>query len=500
MPYTPESPHERDPHATASPTRNDAPVARHIAGRQAEYVTSLSEDPHELPRPAARAVSGGRIARSLRPASLAGRTFARWARTYASFGSGRRAARDQFALRTAEDVRRTMGEMKGAIMKFGQILSLMTGVIPDDMLGELAALQADAPPMAYSLVEQVFEQEYGRTPQQIFRRFEREPFAAASIGQVHRAVLRDGTPAAVKVQYPGVREAIEHDLANVGLLISLGARFSQGLDAGPIVRDLKDGILGELDYVREAAWQQRFHDEFDGHGFIYVPRVYPELSTSRVLVQELVRGRPFAAARALPQGERNRVGEIVFRYAFGSIYRHGLFNGDPHPGNYLLRDDGSVAFVDYGCVAEFDAGTVDGFIRVLRALYAEDRDAWRAGIEEIGILRRGAPFTTEELYDHMHWYWEPVLHERIAFTPELAGEMVRRNTQTTGAGGRINEQCNVPAGMVFLTRINFGLAGLLANIRAEGPWRAIVAEYIDDAPPATELGAVSARTSRGAPV
>ncbi len=463
-------------------------------------VNSAQEDPRNIPVTPGRAVTAGRIARSLRPASLAGRTLVRWAGTYASFGSRRQAARDQFALRTAEDVRRTMGEMKGAIMKFGQILSLMTGVIPDDMLGELAALQSDAPPMAYNLVEEVFDREYGQPPQKVFRRFERAPFAAASIGQVHRAVLRDGTPAAVKVQYPGVREAIEHDLANVGMLIALGARFSQGLDAGPIVRDLKDGILGELDYLREAAWQQRFHDEFAGHGFIYVPRVYHELTTSRVLVQELVRGKPFAAAQSLPQPERNRIGEIVFRYAFGSIYRHGLFNGDPHPGNYLLRDDGSVAFVDYGCVAEFSAGTVEGFKHVLRALYAGDRDAWRRDIEAIGILRAGAPFSTDELYAHMHWYWEPVLHDRIAFTPELAGEMVRRNTQTTGQGGRINEQCNVPEGMVFLTRINFGLAGLLANIRAEGPWRAIVAEYLDDAPPATELGRISARTSRGAPV
>jgi predicted unusual protein kinase regulating ubiquinone biosynthesis (AarF/ABC1/UbiB family) len=463
-------------------------------------VNSAEDDTRSIPLRPGRAVAGGRLVRSLRPAALAGRTLARWAGTYASFGSRRQAARDQFALRTAEDVRRTMGDMKGAVMKFGQILSLMTGVIPDDMLDELASLQADAPPMAYSLVEEVFDQEYGRSPQSVFRRFERTPFAAASIGQVHRAVLRDGTTVAVKVQYPGVREAIEHDLANVGMLIALGAKFSQGLDAGPIVRDLKDGILGELDYLREAAWQQRFHDEFDGHGFIYVPRVVHELTTARVLVQELVEGRPFSSALSLPQSERNRIGEIVFRYAFGSIYRHRLFNGDPHPGNYLLRADGSVAFVDYGCVAEFSRPTIEGFKGVLRALYAEDRDAWRRGIEEIGILRAAAPFTTDELYEHMHWYWEPVLHERIAFTPELAGEMVRRNTQTTGRGGSINEQCNVPEGMVFLTRINFGLAGLLANLRAEGPWRAIVGEYLDDRPPTTHLGVLSARTSRGAAV
>ncbi|MHB8378124.1 MAG: ABC1 kinase family protein [Dehalococcoidia bacterium] len=447
-----------------------------------------------------RAVSGGRLARSLRPAALAGRTVARWAGTYASFGPRRAAAREQFALRTAEDVRRTMGDMKGAVMKFGQILSLMTGVVPAGMLDELASLQADAPPMAYNLVEDVFEQEYGCSPHQLFRRFDHAPFAAASIGQVHRAVLRDGTPVAVKVQYPGVREAIEHDLANVGMLIALGARFSQGLDAGPIVRDLKDGILGELDYLREAAWQQRFRDEFEGHAFIYVPRVSHEVTTSRVLVQELVQGRPFATALTLDQAARNRIGEIVFRYAFGSVYRHRLFNGDPHPGNYLLRDDGSIAFVDYGCVAEFSAATVEGFERVLRALYAEDRAEWRHAIEDIGIILPDAPFTTDELYDHMHWYWEPILHERVRFTPELAGEMVRRNTQTTGPGGRINEHCNVPEGTVFLTRINFGLAGLLANLRAEAPWRAIIGEYINGDPPSTELGMLSARTSRTAPV
>jgi predicted unusual protein kinase regulating ubiquinone biosynthesis (AarF/ABC1/UbiB family) len=451
-----------------------------------------------MTRKPGRAVTGGRIVRSLRPAALAGRTAVRWARLQASFGDGR--ARDRFALRTAEDVRRTMGDMKGAVMKFGQILSLMTGVMPDEMLTELSSLQSEAPPMAYNLVEEVFDGEYGRGPRDVFRTFDREPFAAASIGQVHRAMTRDGEPVAVKVQYPGVREAIEHDLANVGLFIAMAAKFSQGLDAGPIVRDLKEGILGELDYAREAAWQQRFRDEFDGHAFVYVPRVFPALSTSRVLVQELVRGRPFATALSMDQDARNRIGEIVFRYAFGSIYRHGLFNGDPHPGNYLLREDGSVAFVDYGCVATFSDGAIAGFKRVLHALYAGDREAWRRAAESIGILSPGAPFTTDELYEHMHWYWEPVLHERIPFTRELAGEMVRRNTQTTGQGGRINEHCNVPEGMVFLTRINFGLAGLLANLRAEAPWRAIVREYIEDTPASTELGRMSAATSRGAPV
>ena len=444
-----------------------------------------------------RAVSSGRIGRSLRPARLAGRAMLRWASTYASFGERRTLAREQFVLRTADDVTRTMGDMKGAVMKFGQILSLMSGIVPDEMATRLSSLQANAPPMAYSLVEDVFERDFGVRPEKLFRKFEREPFAAASIGQVHRAVLDDGSLAAVKVQYPGVRDAITHDLANVGMMIGLAGAISPGLDAGPIVRDLKEGILAELDYLREAASQQRFYDEFAGHGFIRVPRVYHELTTPHVIVQEYLEGEPFSAALAMDEAARNRIGEIVFRYSFGSIYRHHLFNGDPHPGNYILLPDGAVGFVDYGCVAEFSAGTIAGFERILRAVMSRDLDEWRRAVEAIGILRKDAPFTTEDLWEHMHWYWAPVLDPEIAFTPELAAEMVRRNTQTGGIGGRINQHCNVPEGMVFLTRINFGLAGLLASIRATGPWQAIIREYIDGAPPATPLGEISARTSRG---
>ena len=147
-------------------------------------------------------------------------------------------------MRTGEDVTRTMGDMKGAVMKFGQILSLMSGVVPDEMSAQLASLQSNAPPMSYHLVEEVFEREFGLPPSKVFRHFEHAPFAAASIGQVHRATLHDGTRVAVKVQYPGVREAIGHDLANVGMMISIAGVLSRGLDAGPIVRDLKEGHPG----------------------------------------------------------------------------------------------------------------------------------------------------------------------------------------------------------------------------------------------------------------
>lgn len=447
-----------------------------------------------------RRLDRSRISRSLRPVRLAGSAAARWAATYASFGERRRRKREQFVMRTAEDVTRTMGDMKGAFMKFGQILSLMSGALPEEARATFATLQADAPPMSYDLVRGVIEREFGRPPEDVFRTFDHEPVAAASIGQVHRARLHDGTRVAVKVQYPGVQEAIEHDLANAGVLMSMAGVLARGLDIAAIVREMKEGITAELDYLREAAWQQKFHDRFDNHPFVRVPRVYHDLTTRHVLTQEFVAGRSFSRALTLSQHERDRIAEIVFRYSFGSIYRFSLFNGDPHPGNYILCDDGRVAFVDYGCVVEFSPDTIEKFIRIIRALLAGDHEEWRAAVEHAGILRANAPFTTGELWDHMHWYWAPILQDEVTFTPELAAEMIARNTQTTGIGGRINMHCNVPEGMVFLTRINFGLAGLLGSLHARGPWRAIVREYIDNAPPVTELGRLSAASSLGSSV
>lgn len=445
-------------------------------------------------------IRGNRVVRSIGPARLGVSAGARWAGARLAWGDARARKKEQATLRTAEDVTRTLGEMKGAVMKLGQVLSLMTGVVPNEMSDSLSTLHASAPPMAYSLVEQVFREEFGRTPTQLFAKFEREPFAAASIGQVHRARLRTGEEVAVKVQYPGVREAISADLANVGMLLGFAGFIAPGMNISTIVNDLKTGIVNELDYEREAKYQAHFAEIYRGHPFIRVPGVYPSLSSRRVLVQELLRGRPFASAKQLPQAERDRVSEIVFRFTFGNFYRYGLFNGDPHPGNYLLMDDGAVGFVDYGCVTEFDRATIAKFANVIDALYEGDLERWRAAVEEVGILRRGAPYTTEQLYAHMHWFWKPVLEERVRFTPELAGEMVRKNAQVTGEGGAINKCLDIPEGMVFLTRINFGLAGVLAGLQAEGPWRGISGEYVQGTPPCTELGRLSAAHSPGCSV
>jgi predicted unusual protein kinase regulating ubiquinone biosynthesis (AarF/ABC1/UbiB family) len=289
-------------------------------------------------------------------------------------GQGRGERREQALLRTADDVAELMGNMKGVTMKVGQILSLMGGgAVSEDFAERLATLQSSAPPMAPALVRQVLQRDFGKAPEQLFRRFEPMPFAAASIGQVHRAELADGTLLAVKVQYPGVQEAITADLANLGALLGLAGVAARGFDPGPVVEDLRQGISAEMDYDLEAQRQARFYRVFEGHPFIRIPRVYPELSSPRVLVQEYIQGKPFLAAKELPAPEKNRVAEIIFRFTFGSMHRHGLFQADPHAGNYLLLPDGKVAFLDFGCISEFEPDLLDRRYRALATGYGDDR-------------------------------------------------------------------------------------------------------------------------------
>src|SRR5690606_15862126 len=269
----------------------------------------------ELSQTTSSPIRRSRLGRTFTLAAAAGRGAFRSAVAYLP-GRNREQRKQEAMLRTAEDVARVMGNMKGVTMKVGQILSLMGGAVPDGFADRLATLQSAAPPMAPELVRQVFEEDFGRPPERIFRRFQERPFAAASIGQVHRAELRDGTPVAIKVQYPGVAQAIGADLANLDLIFGLTGLAAQGFQPGPMVEDLRRGIAAELDYWQEAASQQRFGALFEGHPFIRIPRVFPELSSGRVLVQEFIQGKPFAAAREMPEAQRNRYAEIIFRFTF----------------------------------------------------------------------------------------------------------------------------------------------------------------------------------------
>jgi predicted unusual protein kinase regulating ubiquinone biosynthesis (AarF/ABC1/UbiB family) len=397
-------------------------------------------------------------------------------------------------LRTADDVARLMGDMKGVTMKVGQIVSLMGGAAVSDAFAErMSTLQASAPPMSPELVRGVFMEDFGQPPANMFRSFDVKPFAAASIGQVHRAELNNGTLVAVKVQYPGVREAISADLANLGTIFNLMSLRASAFDPAPMVEDLKNGISAEMDYVNEATQQGRFNELYDGHPLIKIPRVYPELSSKRVLVQELILGKPFAAAREMSQGDKDRIAEIIFRFQFGSMHRFGLFQADPHAGNYLLLDDGRVAFLDFGCIQEFEPQLMRNINEVVAGVVTADIERWRQGMEAVGYVPEGANLTTDELWQQMRVYYTFILNDGVTFTPELAGAMVKQNLAMTGEAGRINRKLTIPSGVVFIQRITFGFTGLLAGLRATGPWRSITEEYVLGKPPSTHLGRLSAQ-------
>ena len=262
-------------------------------------------------------------------------------------------------LRTAEQVAEALGSLKGALMKIGQMASYLDQGLPEPVRDALAQLQADAPPMAPELAAQVVEEELGAPPDRLFAEWDEVPIAAASIGQVHRALTLDGRAVAVKVQYPGVDAAIRADLDNAGLLFGMMKALFPGLDPKPLVAELRERIGEELDYRREADNQRLFADYYRDHPFIHVPSVVDDHSAGRVLTTELVVGARFGEVAGADAATRDRFGEIIYRFVFGSLYRLGAFNGDPHPGNYLFGADGRVSFLDYGLVKRFSPASSD---------------------------------------------------------------------------------------------------------------------------------------------
>ena len=271
----------------------------------------------------------------------------------------------EFHGRTAERYAELLGHSKGALMKAGQMLSMISvgPAVPLEFQSTyqaaLARLRDDAPPMAGELAQTVLERELGRKALSAFAEFDWEPLAAASIGQVHAARLRDGREVAVKIQYPGVADAIAADLKNTQLLVTfvtlLGGLYTRRLNADlrDAARDMSARIVEELDYRLEAANQAEFAAHYRGHPFIHVPEVIGELCTDRVLTQELCLGRSWSEALGAEQELRDQWAEAIWRFVYGSYERLGMINADPHPGNYLFHDDGSVSFLDFGCVQRF---------------------------------------------------------------------------------------------------------------------------------------------------
>jgi predicted unusual protein kinase regulating ubiquinone biosynthesis (AarF/ABC1/UbiB family) len=384
-----------------------------------------------------------------------------------------------FELKSAEQVAETLGNMKGVLMKLGQMASFVNEGFPEQLRDQLAVLQADAPPMSAELAAGVIEEQLGGSPSKVFAEWDPKPLAAASIGQVHRARLHDGTPVAVKVQYPGVEKAIRADLANTAMLTSMLSVVFKGLDVGPFVAELKDRVGEELDYKLEAQRQTRFHEIYAGHPTIVVPRVRHELSTDKVLVTELSDGVRFDKTVDWSAEDRNIAAETIYRFVFRSFNRHQLFNGDPHPGNYLFERGGpmgvKVVFLDYGLVKEFTDTEMSVFWNMIK-YQVTDRDPviYRKIVEDAGLLVAGAPYSTEELMDYFGYFYHPVLEDHtFAYTREYAREALKRTFDPNGPHTEMMKWFNLPPAFVVLNRIQWGLNAVLASLDATANWRAI---------------------------
>jgi predicted unusual protein kinase regulating ubiquinone biosynthesis (AarF/ABC1/UbiB family) len=396
-------------------------------------------------------------------------------------------------LRTAEAVADRLGNMKGALMKLGQMASYVDEGLPEPMRAALAELQSNAPPMSAGLAAEVVESELGSPPDKIFVEWDPQPIASASIGQVHRAVLIDPATGveravAVKVQYPGVGAAIEADLRNASLLGAILKQGFGGLDPDDMVAEIRERLIEELDYTLEAVNQQLFADFYRDHPYISVPNVVASHSTPRILTTELVTGATWQEMVQWPQDERNLAGECLFRFVFRSLYGMHRFNGDPHPGNYLFHGGGRVTFLDFGLVKRFTDAEIATFVGMVKAAaYDHDAPSFRRIVEDAGMLRRGAPADDAEIGEYFSQFYESVREDKVVtWSSEYASRIVRH---TFDRSSPISQYATVPKAFVFIQRINLGLYALLGELRATGNYRRMAEELwpFVQAPPSTPM-------------
>jgi predicted unusual protein kinase regulating ubiquinone biosynthesis (AarF/ABC1/UbiB family) len=439
-----------------------------------------------------------RIRRSSRVWRLTARRGAHWGivrlRGARADAEARARLEQRFAIKTAEDVAKELGNMKGAIMKAGQMISFIAEGLPPEAQAALATLQADVPPMAPSLAERVIREELGDEPSRLFLDWDPIPVAAASIGQVHRAVLHDGRLAAVKVQYPGVDKAIKGDLDNAELLYGMFSSFAlKNMDVKGIVDELRARMGDELDYRIEARCQTEFADLYEGHPFISVPRVVHELSAGRVLTSEWVDGQTWAEFEATAAWEaKQKAAEVLFRFAQGSINRHGVFNGDPHPGNYRFHADGSMTFLDFGLVKRWTHGELESLAPVLDAVLDRDQALTAERMVAAGFLRADHGVDPALIWEYVSTPYIPYLDTEFTYTRAFVGDALGTIIDINGPYAAVIASLNMPASFVILDRVVWGVSALLGRLGASGPWRGILDEYRHGGPPVTELGQVEA--------
>jgi predicted unusual protein kinase regulating ubiquinone biosynthesis (AarF/ABC1/UbiB family) len=407
---------------------------------------------------------------------------------------GREAALERRHIEAAEQIVTALGTMKGAAMKIGQVMSFLdAGLVPEEYREEfqrkLGALRDAAPTVTFKDMRKVIEEELGDRIGNVFEEFDEEPIAAASIGQVYRATLPDGRRVAVKVQYPGVAAAVRSDMQNLGLILRLAKRIAPGMDTQAVGDEIRSRIGEELDYELEAQNQRSLARVFRGHPFIVIPDVVTSLSHERLMVSEYVSGTGFEEIKKYPQADRDRISEMLFRFYFGCLYRHGQFSGDPHPGNSMLLDDGRMAFFDFGLFKRMPPGTVELEIQIIRAVIEGDTDTIMRVGTEIGFFPDPAKFNPDRVLAHFRasssWY---TCDREIEITPEYATQvLIDMSDPRSEYFGYLRHE-SAPPDHLFGRRMEVLTLAVISQLHARGNFHRIAREWFYGDPPASELG------------
>jgi predicted unusual protein kinase regulating ubiquinone biosynthesis (AarF/ABC1/UbiB family) len=443
-----------------------------------------------------------RVSRTARVSGLAAGQAARHLGTRAAnvarSEEGRSKALERRHLEAAEQIVAALGTMKGAAMKLGQVMSFLdVGLVPEEHREEfqrkLGALRDAAPKVRFSDMRKVIEAELEAPLDETFASFDTTPVAAASIGQVYRAELPDGREVAVKVQYPGVAQAVRADMQNLGIILRLMKRIAPGLDVRATAEEIRSRIGEELDYELEAGNQRSLARIYRGHPFIHVPDVITSLSRERVIVSEFVRGVGFDTLKEADAGTRDRLGEIVFRFFVGGMYRHRQFSGDPHPGNFLLQADGRVAFLDFGLFKVMPPELLEVELAAQRAGHEGDAQALHRIFSERGFLREPDRFRPDKLLaqflDATWWY---VLDEELALEPDIATRVMIEMADPRSSHFAQMRHETLPADHLFGRRVEMLTLAVLSQLRATGNWHRIAREWMYGDAPQTELGRAEA--------
>jgi predicted unusual protein kinase regulating ubiquinone biosynthesis (AarF/ABC1/UbiB family) len=418
--------------------------------------------------------------------SLGGR-LARYARVGAAVGGfGARVAAERLFGRRhdrgrgASELRAALGGLKGPLMKVAQLMSTIPDALPDEYVAELAQLQANAPSMGWPFVKRRMIAELGQDWAARFAHFERDAAAAASLGQVHRARLADGTEVACKLQYPDMDSAVEADLRQLKLVFAIYERYDRAIRTGDIHKEISARLREELDYRREAAHLRLYGDLLRAESGVCVPRGIADLSTRRLLTMTWLTGTPLLQAKDAPQARRNRIALNLFRAWYVPFYGCGVIHGDPHLGNYGIAGDDTVNLLDFGAIRVFPPSFVGAVIELYRALRDDDEERAVHAYETWGFT---AP--PRELIEVLN------LWARFVYAPLLEDRARRIQENETGHYGRdvaakVHAELRRVGGVrpprefVLMDRAAIGLGSVFLHLRAEINWHRVFHELIDD--------------------